>query len=384
MGAGRMKYMGSKRSMLTNGLGEILKRELSSAERFVDLFSGSGAVACHVASRYRIPVLACDLQSYSAVLTQAVLGREVVLEPSAIWGRWHRRAAARYGSVLVPDSFPISQDSVQRGREWCSKKEEGLITRSYGGHYFSSEQAVWIDALLTTLPRREPAKTVALASLIQASSICAASPGHTAQPFQPTRTAKKFLKDAWNKNIVAYTKSSFFGLCRQHAMKKGRVLVADALKVANRLVKDDVVFIDPPYSDVQYSRFYHVLETIARGECGSVSGTGRYPEPALRPRSKYSLKTEATLALEELFEKVSDKAAKAVVTFPDHQCSNGLSGNEVRRLAKEHFTVLETAVESRFSTLGGHAKANEESQGRGSRLSASELILVLAPKRMRV
>ncbi len=51
-----MKYMGSKRSMLLNGLGELLTEESKDAKRFIDLFSGSGAVATFVAKRFPIEV----------------------------------------------------------------------------------------------------------------------------------------------------------------------------------------------------------------------------------------------------------------------------------------------------------------------------------------
>src|SRR5207245_3922435 len=94
-------------------------------------------------------------------------------------------------------------------RDWCNGQGELPITNAYGGHYYSPRQAVWIDALRANLPSREPAKTVAHAALIQAASQCAAAPGHTAQPFQPTRTAKRFIEEAWSKDIVAKTKTAF-------------------------------------------------------------------------------------------------------------------------------------------------------------------------------
>lgn len=56
-----MKYMGSKRAMLENGLGELLGQEIQTANRFVDLFTGSAAVAAHVGCRFHLPVLAFDL-----------------------------------------------------------------------------------------------------------------------------------------------------------------------------------------------------------------------------------------------------------------------------------------------------------------------------------
>jgi adenine-specific DNA methylase len=73
-----MKYMGSKRSMLQNGLGELLKREINGAARFVDLFTGSASVAGHVAKNFDVPVLASDLQSYSVALANAIISRRKI------------------------------------------------------------------------------------------------------------------------------------------------------------------------------------------------------------------------------------------------------------------------------------------------------------------
>jgi adenine-specific DNA methylase len=141
------------------------------------------------------------------------------------------------------------------------------------------------------------------------------------------------------------------------------------------------VFIDPPYSGVHYSRFYHVLETITRGKCGPVSGTGRYPDASERPRSRYSVKTESADALEKLLKKVSEKQASAIITFPSHECSNGLSGTEAKRIAKQYFFVKTKTVHSKFSTLGGNRKTEGNGNGRAARQHARELILILSPKK---
>src|SRR5579884_2070448 len=262
-----MKYMGSKRSMLQNGLGTLLSKEMPSAKRFVDLFAGSGAVVAHVAQKSKIPVLAFDLQCYSTVLAGAVLGRQRALQWERVWPAWLKRAkkiTLQYDFRLKKN---LNQATVERARKWSEAKKELPVTRAYGGHYFSPRQAVWIDALLVTLPKKNPARTVARAALIQAASCCVAAPGHTAQPFQPTRTAKKFLNEAWQRDVVKATRSALAALANVHAKQVGRAKVEDANKAAKELEEGDLVFIDPPYSGVHYSRFYHVLETIARGKC---------------------------------------------------------------------------------------------------------------------
>lgn len=375
-----MKYMGSKRMMLANGLGELLSSEVSSAPRFVDLFAGSGAVAIHVASRYAVRVLAFDLQSYSALLARAVIGRRTKLNQEAIWKAWLRRANCCLEARTVPVVSKLTRAVVEDCRSWCANQIEMPITSAYGGHYFSPHQSACLDALRATLPLNEPDRTVALAAVIQAGSQCAAAPGHTAQPFQPTRTAKPYLEEAWRRDAVQRTKDVFALLAEQVALRTGRSDVGDANEAAKELREGDTAFIDPPYSAVHYSRFYHVLETIALGESVDVSGVGRYPPYQTRPRSKYSLKTESELALDDLLHTVASRGARAILTFPDHACSNGLSGQRVREIARKYFLVREQVVESKFSTLGGIAADHEHKVGRAARQKAQELMLILKPR----
>ena len=230
------------------------------------------------------------------------------------------------------------------------------------------------------MPRREPSRTVALAALLSAASHCAASPGHTAQPFQPTRTARRFVEEAWRKDIKKYVQQSLRQLASRHAKVKGHVMVADANMMAKKLVEGDLAFIDPPYSGVQYSRFYHVLETIANGDSVKVSGIGRYPDRSCRPQSRYSLKAHSLVALQEMLNIIARKKAVAILTFPDHDCSNGLSGKIIESMSSSIFNVKSMAVDSKFSTLGGSERMVKQGRGRGARQTARELIFLLEPK----
>ncbi|HEX9466463.1 MAG TPA: DNA adenine methylase [Alphaproteobacteria bacterium] len=373
-----MKYMGSKAAMLQNGLGETLATEINGHKRFVDVFAGSGAVAVHVARRFKVKVLAFDLQHYSVCLTQSVLGRRGELDCSFL-STWASRAAKEVAKYSVPPSRNLTRQVVSEWRAWCEDRGDLPITRAYGGHYFSPQQSVWLDAFRRCLPSAEPEHTVALASLIQAASRCAAAPGHTAQPFQPTRTAKPHLGEAWAKNIEICVKNILPSIADKFALREGHAEVKDANVAVEDLTDTDLVFIDPPYSGVHYSRFYHVLETIALGQAGEVSGVGRYPHRDRRPWSQYSVKSEAPTALDDLLESVAAMGATAILTFPDHDCSNGLSGELVREIGSLYFDVRHLTVDSKFSTLGGRSAEN----GRAARHQADELILCLKPKRGR-
>lgn len=384
-----MKYMGSKRWMLKNGLGHLIHDEIRTSKRFVDLFSGSGAVAQFAAtSEHSVEVVAFDLQLFCVVLAQSVIGRNVVINPEPIWAAWHKRAQVylaerrkkRASDLPLPTKGRFTQAFVREVREECQTDFGFPLTRAYGGHYFSRRQSLWLDALRTALPREEPSRSVALAALIEAASHCAAAPGHTAQPFQATRGAKKFLFESWSHDVVLQTQTTFTRICRLHANQCGKAEVKNANDAAGDMREGDLVFIDPPYSGVHYSRFYHVLETVARGTCSDVSGVGRYPPQSERPRSSYSVSSEAVSALDGLLRKISANGARAILTFPEHDCSNGLSGEIVASTAEKYFKTETIPVINRFSTLGGTMNKDGAGYGRTARQQAKELIFRLEPR----
>lgn len=375
-----MKYMGSKRSMLQNGLGELLAGELANSKRFIDLFTGSGAVAWYAATNHKVEVQAFDLQDYGIALADAVISRTTTVNGESIWASWEMAALKLVTKLRPPTHQKLTQKLVTELRNWCEDQASWIVTKAYGGHYFSPTQAIWLDVLRRTMPKDPDERAVALGALIQVASECAAAPGHTAQPFQPTRSAKPFLQDAWNRDVRSRTKNALISLSRLCAKKAGVAEVRDANEAAMSLRSGDLVFVDPPYSGVHYSRFYHVLETIARGKCGKVSGVGRYPAPKYRPRSKYSVGTESVKALDDLLETLASRKTRVILTFPDHACSNGLSGNTVKTIAKRYFSIQQKTVRSRFSTLGGNGCGDPKSDGRAARNNANELILLLRPR----
>jgi len=379
-----MKYMGSKRVMLQNGLGELLRAESSSAGRVVDLFCGAASVSWFAATKLDREVVAVDLQKYAAVLAGAVVRRTTPIDVQLVEQRWlspAKRTRSRmwgWGEACDLDSARLNTPTWRkRADELCSSgagAKTSIIWRSYGGHYFSPTQALSFDAMLRELPEKGQMRELCLAATIIAASRCAAAPGHTAQPFKATRTAAQYLREAWLRGPFEYARDAARELCLIYATKAGHAKVGDANKTAKRLREDDVVFLDPPYSGVHYSRFYHVLETIARGGCGKVSGTGRYPPAEERPVSAFSRKGESVGAMRELLNTLSERGCTVVLTFPTEACSNGLSGRAVEEIAAKSFSVKRKSVKTRFSTLGGNT-AN-----RAARKVSDELMLVLRPK----
>jgi adenine-specific DNA-methyltransferase len=377
-----MKYMGSKRAMLANGLGETLLRETAKCKRFADLFLGSAAVAWHVAETFGCVVIGADLQTFAVTLADAVVARDKPMAWQEIWEAWSADAKKMvvgshfYCEAVVFDRVKwgaAPRRNVEAARDVC-QHHQGPVTRAYGAHYFSPMQALVLDSLRATVPRELIHRKVALAALICAASQCAASPGHTAQPFQPTKGAARFLFEAWRRDVWEHTRSALKRICPKHARQVGSAIVQDAETFAKQLGPEDLAFVDPPYSGVHYSRFYHVLETVARGGCDEVSGVGRYPPPSERPKSDFSISTKSKQALERLLSILAERGVQTIVTFPREETSNGLSGSIVENVAEEYFKVSKQITNGRFSTLGGnlvHRKA---------RIPAYEVILSLSPR----
>lgn len=378
-----MKYMGSKRAMLGNGLGEAIDSVVPDARRVLDLFTGSAAVAWHVAERHKIKVIACDLQLYSSVLAASVITRtefitnfdwlekwfqdaERLLNANSEW-QWIKR---HQKSLDVLDAAAASRSAGDISLHAC----DFPIATAYAGYYFSPWQAAWLDALRRNLPVDLQLKRIGLASLVQAASRCAASPGHTAQPFKPNETAGPYLLEAWRRNLPEVVRTSVLGLAARKANVAGQAHCMDALAMAELAEEGDLAFVDPPYSGVHYSRFYHVLESVAQGRIGLVTGVGRYPPNSERPSSDFSIGSKSRKAFGSLLATLSRKGASVIVTFPAGVASNGLAGKDIKEIATIHFQIDEEKVSTRFSTLGGNSKT------RAARHDTHELILKLSAR----
>ena len=366
-----MKYMGSKAALLSGELGTILLREGDSASRFVDLFAGSGAVAHFAARRLEVPVLTIDLQEFARVLASAVVERTSSVVDDPELAGWLATPVA-----TQRDAVPLTADLVHAARASAAAESQGFITRHYGGHYFSLTQAKSLDALYAALPASGEVRTVALAALLHAASVCAAAPGHTAQPFQPTSTLLPYIHQSWSRDVCASVKNAVEQIAPSFAAVKGEARLGDAQSAAETLQEGDLVFCDPPYSAVQYSRFYHVLEGIARGGWDEVSGNGRAPGRERRERSDFSMKSKAPAAMKNLLTGLRQRGCRAIITFPNAEASNGLSAKDIIAMATKDWIAQPHYVDSVHSTLGGPSGSGP----RGGRKKLKEAVIVLSPR----
>lgn len=389
-----MKYMGHKGKLLSI-LGDVLKEEAKGSQKIADPFCGSGAVSWFLAQNTDKIIVSGDLQSFAVARSASVVERTTGCNTDKMLQAWFGRAkkkvdlvASQFPNAIksinpIPEKSEKIRLSVTRSRRFCESVLPPLlrdlggqfpISLAYGGHYFSPLQAIELDALRQSIPKAPDDAKIAMAALVEAASRCAAAPGHTAQPFQPTETAAKFIIEAWSKNVWDIVTKATRAIAVQFAQERGQTLVGDYIDCIDHLQPGDTVFADPPYSDVHYSRFYHVLETLCRGVETPVSGVGRYPPPEDRPVSSFSRRGKSAAAALSLIDACANRELRLVLTFPTHGASNGLEISDFIDAAKGKFDRIKTReIASTFSTLGGN------SINRSGRTSYAESIVCFSP-----
>jgi hypothetical protein len=195
-----------------------------------------------------------------------------------------------------------------------------VLTRYYGGVYFSYAHAALLDGLATASRGFDgEERDGALATVLGTASDLVSSVGnHFAQPVRP-RTADGRLKRA---ALASVARRRQHDLAATYLTWSDRYRTLEPPAFVGRAVRGDyrallsaplesisVVYADPPYTRDHYSRFYHVLETITLGDEPEVSavrigGKSRLSRGLYRTerhQSPFCIKSQAPAAFEALF-----------------------------------------------------------------------------------
>lgn len=361
-----IQYMGNK-SRLLREVSELIRVVRDPARPFVaDLFSGTGVVSGSVGRS--MPVIGVDIQEYARVLTAAQLqprklDREVLatLRRSTM-SQWKASPVAfllqAEESLLddsranleriasLSDNGSLEAMSSQSGehplgvlaedaREYARERGDSTVFRHYGGVFFSYRQALEIDALAAAARTLQGAErdTAMAAVLATASALVTSVGGHFAQPANLRDRAGGLkhgaLRRLVSKRLLDVDSVADGWLHRYElsptAWEGSRAERSDVLEFVARLpVSVGCVYADPPYTREHYSRFYHVLETIASGVSepgiarttrgdGSAPSKGLYPDD--RYQSPFSIISQAPNALASLSSHVAAAGVPLVVSY---------------------------------------------------------------------
>lgn len=371
-------YLGSKLRLVSD-ICEAVSEVATSGDRVLDLFSGSGTVSNALSAQW--DTVSCDVQEYSRVLCSALIlpgdfefcAENIVAD--ARGGKVHSLLCDAYADVLEyeEDAFRFALEGdisplfsiiesgylhpsylerdrsrlgllrkkcITRADKICCQNEN-LITKYYGGIYFSYSQAVALDALLSSVSQMDCLKRdIAMAALLSTASEIVNTVGK--QFAQPLRVKgkdgewKKSLRDKVVSDRCADVYSVFCDRAQCFIelgnRRSGNAVVRsdcfDYLKTVDGK-KFEAIYADPPYTRYHYSRYYHVLETIALHDFPVISNNPATKKPsrgvyrADRHQSPFSTKTGALSAFEQLFQLCGEKSDSLILSYSPYQEKRG-------------------------------------------------------------
>lgn len=404
----RIRYMGNKHSLAAD-VAQVVKGE-REASPLIDVFAGMCSIASAIAESGR-PVWSNDVQRYAALVGECALTstgkplRSVELakalsdsfSENVISLRKRFEAELLAEEQLLEGSDPVEYQAAENNWKHvgndASLAEEAeqladnpadfpyrLCTLTFAHGYFGLRQAMEIDSIRYAIDQAKIAGKLttdqakwSLLALLQAASICSATPGHFAQYLHPRdqsstgRIRRQRIRKPWQLFLDAADEQAPYGTAEWRT--RNQVHCGDVQNLWDNL--DDnalghaIVYADPPYGKDQYSRYYHVLETLVEYDYPQSTGAGRY-RPS-RFTTPFSLKTKVVSAFTDLFAAIAERRWTLVLSYPDSGLLYSAAEEGVEGLLLEHFNCARLAFASpvSHSTLGGrhgsaHTSATEQ------------------------
>ena len=388
-----LRYMGSKRSLAPT-IADIISAKHSDAT-VVDAFAGTCAIGTALSDRHR--VYANDIHAYAEVIARTLLVSAVRTPlPSEAWNELratydanleHLRASIE--ERLTAETRAVSNVKRRGGsqslqefnkheltgetpralnrlpslpsyRANSSQAPYCLFSAYFASAYFGVRQAAEIDSLRAAIDAaEEERRDIYLFELLRATSLCSASPGHFAQFLIPRdKATTQYVARMRQRSIIEYFKNALIEFTKPSCLDRrgNRVFRSDATTFMQQLSERPrrsrlVIYADPPYSRAQYSRYYHVLETLVLYDYPQASGKGRYRDE--RVQTDFSRVSKVTDAMEQFVEAAADIEAPLFLSYP----KNGLlyrAGGDVLTILKRHYRKARIAasVDLNHSTMG--------------------------------
>ncbi|HEV7350972.1 DNA adenine methylase [Telluribacter sp.] len=370
-----LKYMGSKREILDFVLGAMEALNVESTW-FCDLFAGTGVVGASLKGKYNIHTN--DIQQYSSVLSRTYL---CDLQSSVPYIRLKEiKKQAEKLIAEVKTEYPKLKFDYQNIRDYkqvteLEKAQQKLIdkdfdigfhlfTKYYSGTYWSFEQCLWIDSLrcVAEMYQGRPEYFAIMSSLISAMSYVTQSTGHYAQYRDVTTDNINDILIYRNRSLWTYFERKFNELIislNGSPIREYKVTTMDYLDCLRVIEEGSIVYADPPYQSVHYSRFYHALETLVKYDYPVVEHKGRYRND--RHQSPFCKKTTVNKAFNALFHAIKKKKAHLALSYSD---TGMISLEHIQRLGQNSFgsqyTVQVLEKDHIHSTMGRSDEKNQD------------------------
>lgn len=413
-------YLGSKLRFVKE-IGSIASNVLPSRSKACDLFAGSGTVSSYLAQNYQ--VTSVDIQEYSRAICsalfnstsdQSVEARSLLAKISAsgrdraiieatrplvnIENLAYQEAQEGHLELLcdiiengalislehevaidqrLQDAKEVACTRLKQAELW--DEQSTTVLRYFGGVYFSYQHAIEIDRFRSLAEMCAPQirDTYIAASLSTASELVNTIGKHFAQPLRPRNKEGKIkgtLLNIVSRDRFRKSEPIFFNTLKCYAEKSGKTKGrSKAVRADYRefLASEDLdnafVYADPPYTRDHYSRFYHVLETIALRDNPEVSTNFAHGVKSIsrglyrkeRHQSPFCILSQAPSAFDEMFAKISSAGAPMVLSYSpfDNIVDNHprvVSLDLISELASKYYRHVDVLSAGKFS----HSRLN--------------------------
>ena len=348
-----MKYMGSKRELLDFIISSINDLDIES-NWFCDLFSGTSVVGCSLKDEYNVQIN--DIQIYTSIFANTYLPNINKLINSTELEKIKDRVLfyvdefyRKYPDLIfdynsIDNYEKLTKLEIQQQNLIYSNFEIGfhLFVKYYSGTYWSYTQCVWIDSIRAVAEEYKGKSDyyIILSSLIYAMSYTSQSTGHFAQFRDVTESNMHDIMLYRIRDIWTYFEKKFLEILNMvdvEATNRYTITTLDYLDCLRLIERNTIVYADPPYSSVHYSRFYHAIETLIRYDYPNGKYKGRYRED--RHQSPFGKKTEVKNACGKLFKGVKNKNSHLILSYSDNgmitqdeimEIGNSIMGNQYK------------------------------------------------------
>lgn len=244
----------------------------------------------------------------------------------------------------------LGETSLERYRADPDLRPACLVTAYYANIYFGLRQCLVIDSLraaiesllpgvsATGVPKGQPGPDLAkkahyLSALLHAASTATSSTSHFAQPRHLNKDTElramairrgvdiRASFEEFSAGIAAHVQATSYVGGNQCLVGDYSNLIDDqgAFRFSAPV---DLVYLDPPYTQDNYSRFYHVLEVLTtydyppleRNAAGAVL-RGRYPVIDRRFRSNFCRRAKVEGEFRRVARAAAAVGAKLVVSY---------------------------------------------------------------------
>ena len=234
------RYIGNKHKLI-EWIFSIINKECSG-NSFLDIFAGTGVVSA-VATKHFEKVLLNDFLHSNYAVYRAFFGNEA----------WDKNKI---------DSIIKSYNNI-----YGDDLEDNYFSKNFGGKFFSKNSAKIIGFIRENIEENKSNLTereyyMLIASLLYTADKIANTVGHFDAYFK-----KEFINDSFFMKPIDPIDTQEISIFQE-----------DSNLLAKK-IKADIVYIDPPYNSRQYSRFYHVLETLTKWDKPKLYGVALKPEP---------------------------------------------------------------------------------------------------------